>query len=211
MKGLVVDAHHGRVVLEDHVDPLEGDDHIVRPGSRLLSTCCPTAVPGFVVPVRVDSVNRVTYRRGPHVLYKRCRIVRPTLAHGYPAPTILRILRIVWVEASALGVVVGLQFTTLPSANAVPVRQRARRCQFFLKTPATPDCAAPNGIQLDCLLTAALAEKAPIGMSPRDVGAANCREAPVLLARNVEWFHAQHYAPIGDTRKDHGNYVRFAD
>lgn len=130
MQPLVVQPHQCSVVLEDHWAALVLNQNVIRPSAGLLMRCSPSAIVGFVVAVWILSVQRVAGRTWTHVLEKLRRIFGPLCAHGYASATVLRVLLIVWILASGLGMVVGLQFPALTSANAMPMRNGSGGCDF---------------------------------------------------------------------------------
>lgn len=192
MQGLVVQPKKCGVVLEDHRAPLVLDNDIVRSGAGLLMRCGPAAISRLVVAVHIDPVKRVPCRRRPHVSNECRRIVRPSFAHRYSSPPVLRVLRIVRIEAPALGVVVGLQLSAFLTADAFPMRQRAGNNRLYLKATATSDCSASNRVQVDRLFDSAIAQEEPFGVPGRRWRALQRNESSVFFARNVEG-HASHF------------------
>ena len=185
MQPLVVQPKQVGIVLKDHRDSAIFNKDVIGSCAGLLVRCGPSAIVWFIVAVRVLSIQRVAGWAWPHVLEKLGRIFRPRRAHFYTAPTVLRVLLIMWVLAPAFCAVIGLQFPALASANAMPMRDGSSGRNFLAQTPARLDAAASYSVKFYSFFDPTDTPEPPVRVPPRGLFSVERSKAAVSLSRDV--------------------------
>jgi hypothetical protein len=103
---------------------------------RLLMSCCPAAVSRLVIPVNVDAVNGAAIRGKAHVFHKILKAVKPSVAHGDSASSVIGIVPVDGIEASSL------HFTP----NAVKLGFAKTVCRLHFTRIFNAKTAAGSGI-----------------------------------------------------------------
>jgi len=124
----------------------------------LLGVRSPSAVGLFVVPVVVDSINRMSRRWAlPHVSKKVFERIQPSIAYDDSTPTVMGVRMVSNVVATAFHCIPCIEFDSM----AFPMYRIASDTGLNFKAPTT-SCESPNdAFNVDRLSVATVARKVP--------------------------------------------------
>ncbi len=195
VQSLVVQAMPSRELDQGQTFVAVADENIVPAGVGLAFPCCPTAVTGFVVPVRVDAVQRVTSRwPQPDVSQKGRKVIQPLRAHlDSPASPIME-AQSVRVVTPRLGVIPRSVFrgnqSRFSTADCRPVLQAVPSSCFQLEAPATLRSAFAQSVTKHDTFFAAVASTQPLRMTARAQVSRQCDKPAKPYPGQVIKFHS---------------------
>ena len=187
-----------RSISDAHLDAVVFDKYIVAPVSALFIFCCPFAVTRFVMPIVVDSFNRVTRGRSvPHIVNEVLKII-PSFAYFNPAPAVSRITLVGRVGASGSHLHPCVKFDAHVTTRRMPVLCFSSDDSRKPQTPTTPFPTRSEFLAGGKRLFTTVAKTYPLNKLFAILGFFDNCELSETLTTNVNKFsHNSLYASCG--------------
>ena len=193
MQRFVVNAYQRGVILKDYLFSEMFNKNIIGASARLLMSISPSAIFGLIISMWVNSINGMPGRAWAHIFNKQGRIVIPPFTHFYAAPAVPRVFFIVWIFASALGMIIRPQLTAYFSVGTMPMSNRSFSDQLALQASARPSEASPNRIKLNYGFSSAVTPEHPVSVPTRTINTVDRRQSAVFFACYIKCSHAVLY------------------